>query len=66
MLEVLRCIDSEGHIHDKTSFDVFSLSEEQVWTFSFLSDRIYEMKCLFVAVGLNACFIVLPHWDIMS
>ena len=26
-------------------------------------DRIYEMRCLFVAVGLNARFIVLPHWD---
>ena len=24
-------------------------------------DRIYEMKCLFVAVGLNARLIVLPH-----
>ena len=24
-------------------------------------DRIYEMRCLFVAVGLNALFIVLPH-----
>ena len=29
-------------------------------------DCIYEMRCLFVAVGLNACFIVLPHWDNMS
>ena len=45
----------------KTSFDVFSLSQEQVWTFSVLGDRIYEMRCLFVAVGLNARFIVLPH-----
>ena len=26
-------------------------------------DRIYEMRCLFVAVGLNARFIVLPHGD---
>ena len=26
-------------------------------------DRIYEMRCLFVAVGINALFIVLPHWD---
>ena len=42
------------------------LSREQVWTFSVLGDRIYEMRCLFVAVGLNACFIVLPHWDNMS
>ena len=24
-------------------------------------DSIYEMRCLFVAVGLNARFIVLPH-----
>ena len=29
-------------------------------------DRIYEMRCLFVAVGLNACFIVLPPRDNMS
>ena len=29
-------------------------------------DRIYEMRCLFVAVGPNARFIVLPHWDNMS
>ena len=30
------------------------------------SDRIYEMRCLFEAVGPNARFIVLPHWDNMS
>ena len=29
-------------------------------------DRIYEMRRLFVAVGPNARFIVLPHWDNMS
>ena len=29
-------------------------------------DCIYEMRCLFVAVGPNACFIVLPHWDNMA
>ena len=46
----------------KNSLDVFSLSREQVWTFSVLGDRIYEMRCLFVAVGLNAHFIVLPLW----
>ena len=50
----------------KTSLDIFSLSREQVWTFSALGDRIYEMRCLFVAVGLNARFIVLPHSDNMS
>ena len=50
----------------KTCLDIFSLSREQVWTFSVLGDRIYEMKCLFVAVGLDACFIVLPQWDNMS
>ena len=50
----------------KASLDVFSLRREQVWTFSVLGDRIYEMRCLFVAVGLNALFIVLPHWDNMS
>ena len=45
----------------KTSLDVFSLSRKQVWTFSVLGDRIYEVRCPFVAVGLNARFIVLPH-----
>ena len=30
------------------------------------SDHIYEMRCLFVAVGPNARFMVLPHWDNMS
>ena len=50
----------------KTSLDVFCLSREQVLTFSVLGDRIYEMRCLFVAVGHNARFIVLPHWDNMS
>ena len=29
-------------------------------------DRIHEMRCLFVAVGPNARFIVLPHWNNMS
>ena len=50
----------------KTSFYVFSLSREQVWTLSVLGDGIHEMRCPFVAVGLNARFIVLPHWDNMS
>ena len=50
----------------KTSLAVFSLRQEQVWTFSILGDPIYEMRCLFVAVGLYARFIVLPHWDNMS
>ena len=50
----------------KTCLDVFSLSQEQVWTFSFLGDCIYEMRCPFVAVGPNARFIMLPHWDNMS
>ena len=51
--------------------------QKQVWTYSVLvenkfglfqvlGDRIYEMRCLFVAVGPNARFIVLPHWDNMS
>ena len=43
-----------------------SLRREQVWTFSVLGDRIYWIRYLFVAVGLNARFIVLPHWDNMS
>ena len=44
----------------KTSLDVFSLSQEQLWTFSVVGDRIYDMMCLFVAVGPNTLFIVLP------
>ena len=38
----------------KTSLDIFSLSREQVCTFSVLRDQIYEMRCLFVAVGLDS------------
>ena len=37
----------------KTRLDVFSLRQEQVWTFLVWGDQIYEMRCLFVAVGLN-------------
>ena len=43
----------------KNRLNVFSLSQEQVCTYSVLGDRIYEMRCLFVAVGLNAHFIAL-------
>ena len=28
----------------KTSLDVFRLRQQQVWTFSLLGDRIYEIK----------------------
>ena len=57
---------STARVTAKTCLDVFSLSQEQVWSFSVLGDSIYEMRCLFVAVGLNARFRVLPHWDNMS
>ena len=50
----------------KTSLNVFSLSPDQVWTFSVLGDQIYEMMCPSVAVGLKAHFKVLPHWNNMS
>ena len=49
----------------KTSLNIVILRRQQVWTFSVLGDQIYEMRCLYVAVGLNALFIVLPHWDDM-
>ena len=55
-----------GSFSREKQVDVISLSREQVWTFSVLGDRIYEMRCLFVAVRFNARFIVLPHWDNMS
>ena len=29
-------------------------------------DCIYDVRCLFVTLGLNALVIVLPHWDNMS
>ena len=45
----------------KTSLNVYSL--RRVWTFSVSGDRIYDIRCLFEAVGPNAPFIVLPHWD---
>ena len=51
-MDVLRRTNSQGHIHMKTSLH--------------LSDGIYEMRYLFVVVGLNAVFIVLPHMDNMS
>ena len=38
----------------KNSLDVLSLRREQVWTILVLDNRIYGMRCLFVAVGLNA------------
>ena len=44
----------------KRSLALFSLGRKQVWTLD-LGDKIYEMRCLFVAVGPNALFIVLPH-----
>ena len=50
----------------KTSLDLFSLGRKQAWTYSVLGDQIYEMRWLFVAVGLNALFIGLPNWDNMS
>ena len=51
----------------KTSLDVFSLRREQLFHILLVfGDRIYEMRCLFVAVGLNASLIVLPHWDSIS
>ena len=62
MLDVLRHTDSQGHFHRENKFGISSLSRN----FSVLGDRIYEMRCLFVAVGPNALFIVLPHWDKMS
>ena len=42
----------------KTNLDLFSLGQKQVWTHSVFGDRIYEIRCLFVAVGLNALSIV--------
>ena len=44
------------------------LAENKFGVFSVLGDQIYEMRCLFVALGRNACFIVLhrAHWDNMS
>ena len=50
----------------KNKFGRIQISQEQVWTFSILGDPIYETRCPFIAVGLNARFIVLPHWDNMS
>ena len=41
----------------KTCLDIFNLSGEQVWTFSVLGDRNYEMRCPFVVVGLNTRFM---------
>ena len=42
------------------------LDKNKCGLFSVLSDQIYAMRCLFVAVGLDTRFLVLPHWDNMS
>ena len=36
--------DSWRQFTAKTSFDVFSLSREQVWNFSVIGGRVYEMR----------------------
>ena len=43
----------------KTSLNLFSLGQKQVWTYSVLGNRIYQVRCLFVAVGFNALVLVL-------
>ena len=45
---------------------MYSVLVENKFGLFVLGDRIYEMRCPFVAVGLNARFIVLPHWNNMS
>ena len=50
----------------KTSLDVYSLSREQIWTFSVFGWSNLWDEVPMVAVGLNALFIVLPHWNNMS
>ena len=53
----------------KTNLDLFSLRRKnrfglvQSWE---MGDRNYEIRCLFVAVGLYALYIVLPHLNNMS
>ena len=49
---------ARGIFTAKTNLDLFSLRREQVLTFSVLGDRINEMRCLFVAVGLTKSFDV--------
>ena len=51
----------QGHFHGEKQF-----GQKQVWTYSVLDDQIYGIRCPFVALGPNARFIVLPHWDNMS
>ena len=50
----------------ETSLDLLSSGQKQVLTYTVLGDRIYEMNCIFKAVGLNALLIVLPYWDNVS
>ena len=47
----------------KTCLGVFSLSRVQVWTFSVLGDRIYEMRCPFVA---RVIFTAKTSFDMFS
>ena len=70
MLNVVCHTTISGHFHGDKKFRLI-----QSWTkigldfCSVLDNQIYEMRmmrCLFVTVGHNALFIVLPHWDNMS
>ena len=57
---------TSGQLNDVLSPDCTRSCFLQVVSRPRGGDRIYEMRCLFVAVGPNARFIVLPHWDNMS
>ena len=53
MLDVSAVPTSRVIFMAKSSLDLFSLSRKQGGTYSVLGDQIYEMRCLFVAVGPN-------------
>ena len=64
---VLVC--SVSSTYGQLSIAVSRLLQGYVFCTCFMAqggDQIYEIRCVFVAVGLNALFIVLPHWDNMS
>ena len=66
MRDVLHDTDIWGHFHGEKRLGLFSLALKQVWTYwswVIVSMTQYEIRCIFVVMGLNAFFIVLPHWD---
>ena len=65
MLDVLYAVQTSSVICTvKTSLDLFSLGRKQIWIYvSVMGDQIYEMRCLFVPVGLLLLYSITALFD---